>query len=80
MVLSEKEVYLFENGKLTKSIFKKLLNTIDFDKYILRYYNAIEDYRIEQFNMRVRTFHIFNYEIEITYELGECTRFTYKKL
>lgn len=81
MVLTKKQAEQLKSGKLTEKNFLKVLKngTHDFDKYLLMYCKPIDDYSIESLNMRVRVFKEFNYEISITYVLGECTEISYKK-
>ena len=79
MVLTSKQAEQYNNGTLDKSTFIKLLDTIDFDKYLLRYCKPIHDYRIESLNERVWEFNEFGYSIEVSYILGEFNKINYRK-
>ena len=69
---------MYNNGKLDKKTFIKLLDTIDFDKYLLRYCKPVVDYRC--FNSRTWIFSKYGYTIELTYTLGQFESIKYKKV
>jgi len=78
MILTTKQAEMYNNGKLDKKTFIKLLDTIDFDKYLLRYCKPVFDYRC--FNSRTWIFSKYGYTIELTYTLGQFESIKYKKV
>jgi hypothetical protein len=73
MVLTKIQAEQFKNGTLTKSNFKKVLYTVDFENYLYRYCKIVNDFRNEYLGnfYRITNFSVFNYHIIITMVNGE---------
>ena len=73
MVLTKTQAEQFKNGTLTKSNFKKVLYTVDFEDYLYRYCRIVNDFRNEYLGnfYRITNFSVFNYHIIITMVNGE---------
>ena len=76
MKLTKKEAGKFNNGeKLGKRLFLKLINTIDFELYLMRYCKILKDERTDF--SRVFFFQEYGYTIEVHYNLGEFKKLRY---
>ena len=73
MVLTKIQAEQFKNGTLTKSNFKKVLYTVDFENYLYRYCKIVNDFRNEYLGnfYRITNFSVFNYHIIVTMVNGE---------
>jgi hypothetical protein len=73
MVLTKIQAEQFKNGTLTKSNFKKVLHTVDFEDYLYRYCKIVNDFRNEYLGnfYRITNFSVFNYHIIVTMVNGE---------
>ena len=73
MVLTKIQAEQFKNGTLTKSNFKKVMYTIDFEHYLYRYCKIVNDFRNEYLGnfYRITNFSVFNYHIIVTMVNGE---------
>jgi hypothetical protein len=73
MVLTKIQAEQFKNGTLTKSNFKKVLYTVDFENYLYRYCKIVNDFRNEYLGnfYRITNFSVYNYHIIITMVNGE---------
>jgi hypothetical protein len=73
MVLTKTQAEQFKNGTLTKSNFKKVLYTVDFEDYLYRYCKIVNDFRNEYLGnfYRITNFSVFNYHIIVTMVNGE---------
>lgn len=76
MVLTKIQADQFKNGTLTKSNFKKVMFTVDFENYLYRYCKIVNDFRNEYLgdNYRITNFSIYNYHIIVTMKNGECEK------
>jgi len=73
MVLTKTQAEQFKNGTLTKSNFKKVMHTVDFEDYLYRYCKIVNDFRNEYLGnfYRITNFSVFNYHIIVTMVNGE---------
>ncbi len=73
MVLTKTQAEQFKNGTLTKSNFKKVLHTVDFEDYLYRYCKIVNDFRNEYLGnfYRITNFSVFNYHIIVTMVNGK---------
>jgi hypothetical protein len=73
MVLTKTQAEQFKNGTLTKSNFKKVMHTVDFEDYLYRYCRIVNDFRNEYLGnfYRITNFSVFNYHIIVTMVNGE---------
>jgi len=82
MVLTTKQAEQFKNGTITKSLFLKVMFTVDFEDYLYRYCKIVNDFRNEYLGNYYRTtsFSIFNYHAIVYMVNGECERIEYTKI
>ena len=52
MVLTHTQAEQFKSGTLTKTNFKKVMHTIDFEDYLYRYCKIVNDFRNEYYKKR----------------------------
>ena len=75
-IIVRTETKKFNNGeKLGKRLFLKLINTIDFELYLMRYCKILKDERTDF--TRVFFFQEYGYTIEAHYYLGEFKKLRY---
>ena len=68
--LTARQAEQYDNGKIkSKRLFLKVVNTEEFDLYLLRYCKIVKTERNDFY--RVWYFNEFGYNIELTYYLGE---------
>ncbi len=79
IVLTKKQAEQYNNGLLTKSLFKKLLFTEEFENYLYRYCKIINDFRTENNTVRETTFLQYNIEVTVFMKLGICEKVSYKE-
>ena len=75
IILTKQEAISFKNGALSKSTFKKLIFTEDFENYLFLYCQIVKDIRKE--TTRITTFLKFNFLVTIYLELGQVQKVDY---
>jgi hypothetical protein len=82
MVLTKNQAEQFNNGKLTKSTFLKVMYTVDFENYLYRYCKIVDDFKNEYLGnfYRITSFSIFNYHVIVHMKNGECEKIEYTKI
>ena len=73
MVLTHTQAEQFKSGTLTKTNFKKVMHTIDFEDYLYRYCKIVNDFRNEYLGdfYRITNFSVHGYHIILTMKNGE---------
>lgn len=82
MVLSIKEAEEYNDGKLSKRTFLKVMHVVDFENYLYRYCKIVNDFKDEYLGdfYRVTNFQIFNYHAIVYMKNGECEKIEYTKI